>query len=180
MWRRLDAPQHDADTRLSGLETRMPLKVMTAGCDDGEKSRLESLVRAAIGDRSERGNWSVSLVRIGTKLSTRLEGPSPALRDVSFMVTEEQLQESLLGALRDAGLVTPHDESGAEGPTPNETQRNAHVCGTCANAFVVLFESFPEEAERTVPVACPHCWQLNRVPVGQWAAEGEEYRAEKA
>jgi hypothetical protein len=28
-------------------------------------------------------------------------------------------------------------------------------------------------------VACPHCWERNVVAIGQWAATGRDYRAEK-
>ena len=29
------------------------------------------------------------------------------------------------------------------------------------------------------PVACPHCWHMNHVPVGETAADTSDYRAEK-
>jgi hypothetical protein len=29
------------------------------------------------------------------------------------------------------------------------------------------------------PVACPHCWHVNNVPVGENAAATSDYRAEK-
>ena len=91
------------------------LTVMTAGCDEGEKARLESLVRSVIGDRSENGSWSVSLVRIGNKLSTHLEGPGASLRGVSFIVDEEQLQ-----ALKVSTLVYWTDKNPGISPAYGE------------------------------------------------------------
>jgi hypothetical protein len=35
------------------------------------------------------------------------------------------------------------------------------------------------EAEHMTPVACPHCWHLNSVPIGEFAADTNDYRAEK-
>ena len=29
------------------------------------------------------------------------------------------------------------------------------------------------------PVACPHCWHMNQVMVGETAADTSDYRAEK-
>ena len=66
----------------------------------------------------------------------------------------------------------------AKPSVPGE-QRDRYACATCKRPFAVVFQSKPGEGTRNVPVACPHCWQLNQVPVGQWAAVGEEFRAEK-
>jgi hypothetical protein len=45
---------------------------------------------------------------------------------------------------------------------------------------VVVYEARAGEPEVSVAVACPHCWHINRVAVGDWAAAGHEFRAEKA
>ena len=55
-----------------------------------------------------------------------------------------------------------------------------YSCEKCGQRFRVLFESMPGEEHRPAPVACPHCWHVNRVPVGDDAAAGGDYRAEKA
>jgi len=43
----------------------------------------------------------------------------------------------------------------------------------------VIYESHPGEQAEEAPVACPHCWHVNRVRVGAEAAESRDYRAEK-
>jgi hypothetical protein len=43
----------------------------------------------------------------------------------------------------------------------------------------VVYESRPGEALVEAPVACPHCWEGNRVRIGAEAAESRDYRAEK-
>jgi hypothetical protein len=55
-----------------------------------------------------------------------------------------------------------------------------HACENCGQRFRVLFESTPGEERHPAPVACPHCWHVNRVPVGDEAAVNGDYRAEKA
>lgn len=159
----------------------MPLKVLIAGCAEAERQRLESLVRSVVGDRARQGTWNVSLVRIAGKLSLRLDGPHESLRGVSFIAPEEELREHILGALAKAGLAS---SGAAPAPAtaesqPGEAQRDVHQCGSCGKAFAVLYEAYPQDPRRNVPVACPHCWQINHVGVSQWAASGEEYRAEK-
>jgi len=43
----------------------------------------------------------------------------------------------------------------------------------------VIYETVRDEGEASAPVACPHCWHVNRVLVGESAAESRDYRAEK-
>jgi DNA-directed RNA polymerase subunit RPC12/RpoP len=69
-----------------------------------------------------------------------------------------------------------------EAPEPareTTTAREPHSCAKCGQPFVVTYETVPGEQRRAMPVACPHCWQMNQAPVGHWAAAGEEYRVEK-
>jgi DNA-directed RNA polymerase subunit RPC12/RpoP len=158
----------------------LPLKVLIAGCAEAERQRLESLVRSVIGDRARQGTWNVSLVRIGGKHSLRLDGPHESLRAVSFIVAESELRQQLLDALSRAGLASPGTPAQEPLPPPGDTRRDVYDCGSCGKGFAVLYEGHPQDPRRRVPVACPHCWQINHVEVSQWAATGEEYRAEKA
>jgi len=163
----------------------MTLKVMLAGCSAEERERLESIVRSVVGSRAAEGEWNVSLVKIAGKWSLHLDGPHEALRGVSFIAAEPELRDGLLAPLRKAGMADPAKpgEPGAEDAAPvvgpSDEQRERYTCATCRQVFAVVYAAYPDEPRTHVPVACPHCWQLNQVPVGEWAAAGEEFRAEK-
>jgi hypothetical protein len=45
---------------------------------------------------------------------------------------------------------------------------------------VVVYDSRPGGSLETAPVACPHCWHVNRVLIDAEAAFNRDYRAEKA
>lgn len=68
----------------------------------------------------------------------------------------------------------PSAISPASGP-----RRDRHECVQCHQRFAVTFEAIAGEAEHMTPVACPHCWHTNHVPVGETAADTSDYRAEK-
>jgi hypothetical protein len=57
--------------------------------------------------------------------------------------------------------------------------RSPCQCEKCRQDFVVIYETVRDEGEASAPVACPHCWHVNRVLVGESAAESRDYRAEK-
>jgi hypothetical protein len=69
-------------------------------------------------------------------------------------------------------------------PAPAAPSRPAadgtYACEKCTQRFRVVFESSPGEERIASPVACPHCWHVNRVPVAEGAAADHDYRAEKA
>jgi hypothetical protein len=58
-------------------------------------------------------------------------------------------------------------------------RHDAHECAACHKRFAVTFDAIAGEPELMSPVACPHCWHTNQVPVGESAAETSDYRAEK-
>lgn len=64
--------------------------------------------------------------------------------------------------------------AGAAGP-----RRSAHECAQCRRRFNVAFEGVAGEPDLPTPVACPHCWHTNHVPVGETAAATSDYRADK-
>ena len=64
--------------------------------------------------------------------------------------------------------------SAAGGP-----RRDRYECGQCHQKFAVAFDAIAGEGEHMTPVACPHCWHVNHVPVGETAADTNDYRAEK-
>jgi len=58
-------------------------------------------------------------------------------------------------------------------------RRDRHQCVQCHQRFGVTFEAIAGEPEHMAPVACPHCWHMNHVLVGETAADTSDYRAEK-
>jgi len=67
----------------------------------------------------------------------------------------------------------------AHRPGSSGEMRDRIQCEKCDGSFVVVYDLQRDEPLESVPVACPHCWHLNRTMVGQYAATGKEYRAEK-
>ena len=58
--------------------------------------------------------------------------------------------------------------------------RDEHNCPNCNARFVVTYELEPNDGRQLVAVACPHCWKIDRVEVGESAAIARAYRADKA
>ena len=69
----------------------------------------------------------------------------------------------------------PSAISPASGP-----RHDRHECVQCHQRFGVIFEAVAGEPEQLTPVACPHCWHMNHVLVGETAADTSDYRAERA
>jgi hypothetical protein len=159
-----------------------------AGVDKDERASLESRVKQALGSRAAEGPWSVSLVKLGGKWSVTLNGPGERFKSLSFASDDARLLDSIRDAVagspgqgRQAGAAS----SAAPGPKPAPAGpagevRDQHVCPQCQKAVVVIYETRPGEPRVSARVACPHCWHVSQVEVGAWAAEGGDYRAEKA
>ena len=158
----------------------MGLQVLIAGCTADEKSRVESTVRRAIGNRAEDGPWSVSLVKLGTQWSVTIDGPEPKYKGLTLMVPEISLQNALVEALTKPRADTDtdaHSPSPAAAPSSLPGTRDQHQCPKCGKNFVVIYAAQPGERTTDAPVACPHCWQVTNVPVAASAAMHEDYRA---
>ena len=86
---------------------------------------------------------------------------------------------------RSAPLPTPADNdnapAGARSAISPATgpRRDRHECAQCHQRFGVTFDAIAGEPEHMSPVACPHCWHMNHVLVGETAADTSDYRAEK-
>jgi hypothetical protein len=152
----------------------MGLKVLCAGCSKDERSNAEAAVRQALADRAENGAWTVSLVKAAEQWSVTVDAPSHGLRSLTLVAPLRGLRESLTEALRGGGDAPPPVQARTAG------SRSPCRCEKCGKAFVVSYEAMPDESEESVAVACPHCWQVNRVLVAESAAEAMDYRAEKA
>jgi hypothetical protein len=157
----------------------MPVKVLFAGCSKDEREPAEALVRKALGPRAEGNPWTVSLVRIAGQWSVTLDGPSEGVRARTFMAPEGRLREAIVQALEGPAAAGGAAPPRAAAPV-KESRGGSCRCGRCGKPYRVVYEASPDEPEETVPVACPHCWQVNHVLVAESAAESHDYRAEKA
>jgi len=157
------------------------LKLLLAGVDSDTRGLVEAAVRHALGSRAVSESWTVSLVRIGDKWSVTLDGPEPRFRNLSFVAAQDRLST----AIRET-IGAPPAAAAAAGPAPDAvTSAGAeaqvhHACESCQQAFSVAYEPRPNETKVLAAVACPHCWEINHVEIGAWAAAGRDYRAEKA
>jgi DNA-directed RNA polymerase subunit RPC12/RpoP len=169
----------------------MGLKILAAGCSKEDRERVEHRVKAGRGARPAGESWAVSLVKTGGKWSVTVDGPDNRLRGFTFLSSEPRLSASLTEALQGAGFLgLPSSAPTPSGPPPRMPaspprsipageRRDRHECGDCGKPFLVCYEAQANESQETVSVACPHCWERNVVSVGQWAATGRDYRAEK-
>lgn len=159
----------------------MALQILIAGAKKEDQERLKSLVATVIGQRAKSGAWRVSLVQVGAKWLVTLKGPGLAEQGASFQAAEADIRESILAALGQGGPVqqpsaAPPAETAEVSPAG---QTDEYTCAGCQEKYRVIYESRADEPQMSAPVACPHCWQVNEISIGEWAALGEEYRAEK-
>lgn len=164
----------------------MSLKILAAGCSKEDRERVEALVRAVLGRRPAAESWAVSLVKSRDQWSVTLDGPDNRLRGLTFRCGEQRLSASLTEALRGAGFLGP-PPAGSSPTAPVLApklvlgqRQDRHDCGKCGKPFIVCYEAQANEPQEAVSVACPHCWDGNVVTIGQWAATGRDYRAQKA
>ncbi len=175
--------------RLSQAPTKSSLKLLVAGVDSDTRSLVESAVRHALGSRAVSDPWTVSLVRIGDKWSVTLDGPEPRFRNLSFTTAQDRLSAAIreaIGAPGNAAANTATGSPATSGPSPAAAPpaggeaRARHTCESCGLAFSVVYESRPNEGTVMAAVACPHCWEINHLEIGAWAAAGKDFRAERA
>jgi hypothetical protein len=165
--------------------------------DKDARGSVETIVRQAFTVRDPAETWSVSLVRMGGVWSVNLSGPGEMFKNVSFSVEQHRLGDSLREALSKDRQAAPAPGAPASAPPPASggLARTAsplaslaapgrivdrHVCSKCQQDVVVSYEGAPDEPKQRAPVACPHCWTVNHVDVGAWAASGGDYFAAKA
>jgi hypothetical protein len=170
-------------------ESRGGITFLVAGVSKDERAALEARVRQALGSHAGAGAWSVSLVRLGGKWSVTLDGPGERSKSRSFIADDARLQDAIRDAVAGSseGQVRQGGSASSSAPGPKPALagragevRDQHVCPQCQKAVVVIYETRPGEPRVSARVACPHCWHVSQVEVGAWAAEGGDYRAEKA
>jgi hypothetical protein len=153
--------------------------VLVAGVERDERGDIEAAVRGAFGRRDPAEAWSVSLVRLGGTWSVTLRGPGERFRNLSFTAEEHRLAEAVAEAIGGDGEGPAPESRPADSPARVPAQASL-TCEHCRQSIRVTYEAQPDEAKEEAPLACPHCWAMNRVEVGAWAAVGGDYRAEKA
>jgi len=89
-------------------------------------------------------------------------------------------QGSLADAIRELVEGSAVVAGSSAGPASPAEERDRHVCESCGQGLLVVYDAQPDEPKVLAPVACPHCWAIGHVEVGAWAAAGREYRSEKA
>lgn len=150
-----------------------------AGVERDERGAIEAEVRGAFAGRDPAERWSVSLVRLGRTWSVTLRGPGERFQSLSFTAEEHRLAEAIGAALGSEGEDRPPEL----GPSRSPAGMLTHVsltCARCRQSIRVTYEAQPDEPSEKAPLACPHCWAMNRVEIGAWAAVGGDYCAEKA
>lgn len=154
----------------------MSLRILCAGLSEEERERAEAALRTVIGPRTSREPWTVSLVKLGVRWSIALDGPQGRVKSASFVASEANLPEAIAEAIEGRRLSVDIAEPSE---TEREERRDPHECARCRRAFVVVYEAEPDEPEESVPVACPHCWQIEHVTVARSAGLGRDYRADR-
>jgi hypothetical protein len=66
-----------------------------------------------------------------------------------------------------------------ESPHAVGERRKTSHCQKCQRRFAVIYEALPNEPQMVVSVACPHCWEVDRIEIGENAALSRAYRADQ-
>jgi hypothetical protein len=153
------------------------LRVLCAGATAEERERVEALVRSAVGPVPERETWLVSLVRTRTRWCVTLDGPGQGDRGSHATATDGNLREAIFGLLRRPLPESPPAAVAADGPC--EHRRDAQRCRACGRAFEIMYDALPGERRERVPVACPHCWEVDHFEVAESAALERSYTTDR-
>jgi hypothetical protein len=173
-------PVVSASAPAAGTTPSPGVKILVAGVDKDARAAVEAAVRQGLGPRAASGPWSISVVSLAGKWSVTLDGPGERLRGVSFVADPIRLAEAIreVAEGQEAVKTVP---AAPEAAVALPTQvRERHLCESCGKAWLVAYESRPDEPRELAPVACPHCWRVGHVEIGAWAASGGDYQAERA
>jgi hypothetical protein len=151
------------------------LKVLCAGCAADEREAAERTVREVLDPRATGDSWTVSLVKLGAQWSITLDAPDAGIRS-TFMAPADGLREAITHHTVQPSQPAPTVPGPTRGPTGGE---GPWKCESCQGPFAVTYEKIAGEPEISVAVACPRCWHINHVPVGETAAASQDYRAEE-
>ncbi len=162
----------------------MGLKIMCAGCSKDEREQAETTVRRALGPAADTDAWTVSLVKLGEQWSVTLDARTVPGRARTLMTPADKLEEAIAEAVRGPQPERPASlpPTAAGGPAATAAapeEAGGIACVKCHRAFAVAYDVRPDEPLQEAPVACPYCWQVNRIHIGAEAAQSSDYRAEK-
>lgn len=155
----------------------MSLKIMIAGCAKEEKDEVGSSVKKAFANRPKDEPWSVSVVKVASQWSVEINGPEARYKGLSLVAPLGDLTGSLRKAISGAGN---HAAAPAAGPASGDEKKDCYECEGCSAAFEVIYNAAPGERTEVCPVACPHCWHVNHVPIAEGAGATGDYRAQAA
>jgi hypothetical protein len=154
----------------------MSLKIMIAGCAKEEKDAVGSSVKKAFADRPKDEPWRVSVVKVANQWSVEIDGPEARYKGLSLVAPLGDLAGALRNAIANAGN---HAAKPAKGPSASAKEKiQRYDCEGCSAPFEVVYNAAPGEPEEVCPVACPHCWHVNHVPIAEAAGVTGDYRAQ--
>jgi hypothetical protein len=157
----------------------MALKLLIAGCSSDERDSVASIAKSVLGNRPKEEPWNVSMVKVANQWSVTIDGPEPKYKGLNFVAPTEKLAGELRNEISKAG--TPRAASaGAPRAASAGERKDRHDCQECASAFEVIYQAVAGEPEELAPVACPHCWHVNQVPIAASAGINGDYRAQAA
>jgi hypothetical protein len=157
----------------------MALKLLIAGCSSDERDSVASIAKSVLGNRPKEEPWNVSMVKVANQWSVTIDGPEPRYKGLNFVAPSEKLAGELRNEISRAG--TTRAAIAGSKPTAGAAERiDRHDCQECASAFEVIYQASAEEPQELAPVACPHCWHVNHVPIAAGAGITGDYRAQAA
>jgi hypothetical protein len=160
----------------------MPLKLLIAGCSSDERDAVASIAKSVLSGRPDPELWNVSMVKVANQWSVTIDGPEPRFKGLNFVAPTEKLAGELKNELSKAqnGAGSGPAAAGGAPPAPHGELTDRYNCQECASAFEVVYHALPGEPRELAPVACPHCWHVNQVPIPEAAGITGEYRAQAA
>ncbi|MGH9388432.1 MAG: hypothetical protein ACRD1Z_02380, partial [Vicinamibacteria bacterium] len=117
--------------------------------------------------------------KIASQWSVEINGPEARYKGLSLVAPLGDLTGSLRKAIDGAGNHAAGRAPTGAGSSGGE-KKDRYDCEGCSAAFEVFYNSAPGEREEVCPVACPHCWHVNHVPIAEGAGATGDYRAQAA
>jgi hypothetical protein len=166
----------------------MALKLLIAGCSSDERDSVASIAKSILGGRPDPEIWNVSMVKVAQQWSVTIDGPDARFKGLSFVAPMEKLAGEMKNELTKASkngaggvaaaAKAPAAVAASNYSSPAKELKESHNCQECACPFDVIYEAHADEPRELAPVACPHCWHVNQVPIAEGASVTGEYKAQ--